>query len=91
MLAFDDFAKTINHQLAAKLYAWVAEVYSMKTLSTLLLVFVPFAAYAGDCQRPFPILGFSGKEMHFQVTSHGKQTSSIVGLYSEKRLEDHNF
>ncbi len=58
----------------------------MKTLSTLLLVFVPFSAYAGDCQRSFPILGFSGEEMHFQVTSGGKQTNSVVGVYSESNL-----
>jgi hypothetical protein len=56
----------------------------MKTLTAFLLVFVPLAANAGDCQRPAPIVGFSGEEMHFQVT--GRQTSSIVGLYSEGKL-----
>src|SRR5712692_3987341 len=56
------------------------------TLSTFLLVLVPFAAFAGDCQHPFPILGFSGEEMRFRVTSDGKQTNSVVGLYSKSKL-----
>jgi hypothetical protein len=58
----------------------------MKALVAFLLVFASVTAYAGDCQRPFPILGFSGQEIHFQVTGGGRRTSSIVGLHSESKL-----
>src|SRR5580692_5303397 len=77
--------RRVQRDCAVNLQPWVVEV-SMKTLAAFLLVFVPFAAYADDCQSPFPILGMSGEEMHFQVTSLGRQTGSIVGLYSENKL-----
>ena len=56
----------------------------MKTFGFIFL-FLPLAcAFAAECERPFPILGFSGEEMHFQLT--GRHTSSKVSLYSEGKL-----
>jgi hypothetical protein len=58
----------------------------MRILGALFLVIVSFAAYAQECQRSFPIIGFSGEEMHFRITGTGTRGESVVRVYSDDRL-----